>query len=587
MIEMRDRVKLYTEIYLPKQRGAAPAGILLDRTPYITQDETCPARVAALFDELWQDGYIVVRQAVRGRYQSEGVFILGAPLRHFQDPHATDEATDAWDTVDWLVHNIPGNNGRVALLGISYDAKLTIMAASDPHPAVVAVSAQASPIDQWLGDDFWRNGAFRLNYSFEHAAGLDLSKDQQPFEFDDADTFAWYLRLGSLQHVNQDYFHGRSGFWNDQVQHQTHDDYWQARNLAPYVSKIQVPVLNTGGWWDAEDRYGSLEIAKNLQAGGRGNPATLVMGPWTHGSWTNPRGGTGRTLGSLDFGSDTAAYWRTEVERPWLAHWVLNGPDPRLPEALTFRTGTNEWVRHESWPPQPQRESRALYLTCDGRIDSQLPSAPKCVRSYVSDPANPVPYLPRPIGPLYGGKAFGDAAYHSPWSAWEAQDQRFASDRPDTLLFSSAPLTATVVLTGEAQLTLHVATTGTDGDFIVKLLDLYPGTVPRDPQLGGYQLMLDHAVIAGRYLRSFSKGEPLTPGRVYELKFHFLGRDHAFLAGHRLAVQVQSTLFPVLARNPQKFVEDIFAARDSDYTAARIDVLFAPRAANVLLLPGS
>ena len=586
MIPMRDGVRLYTEIYHSKL-SKGPTGILLDRTPYITNDaaEPCPARFAALFDEVWEDGYILVRQAIRGRYRSEGTFVLGAPLLHFQDPRTTDEATDAWDTVAWLVKNISDSNGKVGLLGISYDAKLALMAASDPHPAVVAVSAQASPMDQWLGDDFWRNGAFRLNYSFEHAARLDLSRDEQPFPFDDADTFDWYLKLGSLKNINQNYFHGKSEFWNDQERHRTYDAYWRRRSLGPYLQKIHIPVLTTGGWWDAEDFYGSMEIAKALtRAGTDTSKFRLIVGPWTHGGWTNPKGVAGRSLARIDFGSDTAGYWRHEVERPWLAHWVLGKPDPKLPAALSFRTGANQWMRYDSWPPKPARGILKLFLSCDGTIRFRRPVDQACRKRYISDPADPVPYLPRPIGPLYGGENFGKA-YRSPWNDWEAQDQRFSTRRPDTLLFATTPLSGDVVLTGEAELVLYVATTGTDGDFIAKLLDIYPGIDASHPELGGYHLMLNHAVLTGHFLRTVERAEPLIPGHIYKLVFHFMGNDHAFLKGHRIAIQVQSTLFPVIARNPQTYVNDIFEAQAADYRAAEIDLVFDPQTSNALLIP--
>jgi putative CocE/NonD family hydrolase len=588
MIPMRDGVELQTEIYRPLQNHG-PAGVLLDRTPYMVtnSDEACPARVAALFDDVWEDGYILVRQAVRGRGRSGGVFVLGAPLRHSSDAKGTDEATDAWDTVDWLVKNVPDNNGKVGLVGISYDAKLAIMAASKPHPAVVAVSAQASPIDQWIGDDFWRNGVFRLNYTFEHAVRLDLSRAQQPFAFDNADTFEWYLDLGPLKNANDRYFRGKSEFWNELQNHERHDEYWQSRNLTDAVGKIHVPVLTTGGWWDAEDFYGSMQIARILDRSAQRSKFRLVVGPWTHGGWTNPLGAAGRSLGQIDFGSDTARYWRHEVERPWLAHWILGGPDPALPAALSFRTGANQWMRYDRWPPEPARGILTLYLTCEGVIRFDRPSDRPCRKSYVSDPANPVPYLPRPIGPLYGGANVGGNSYQSPWNAWEAQDQRFSTRRPDTLLFTTGPLSDDLAITGGAELTLDIATTGTDGDFIAKLLDIYPGVDPENPELGDYHLMLDHSVIAGRYLRSFTRPEPLVPGRVYELRFHFMDKDHTFKKGHRIAIQVQSSMFPLMARNPQTYVESVFAATQADFRPARIELIFGPTRTNRLRLPGN
>jgi putative CocE/NonD family hydrolase len=580
MIPMRDGVKLYTEVYRPKQ-ATAPTGILLDRTPYMTPSDTCSQSFAALFDDVWQDGYILVRQSVRGRNGSEGTFELGAPLRSGTSGTQTDEATDAWDTTAWLVQHVTGNNGRVGMVGASYDAKLALMAASDPHPALVAVSAQASPIDQWLGDDFWRSGAFRLNYCLEHAVRLDSPRDRYLVAFDDADTFDWYLKLGPLENVDKNYLHGQSPFWTDQERHSAYDEYWRTRNLAQAVQRVHVPVLTTGGWWDAEDFYGSMEIGKILNHRPAGEAGShLIVGPWTHGGWIIPAGTTGRSLGEINFGSDTAHFWRHEVERPWLAHWILGKTDPRLPPVLTFRTGANEWVKYNDWPPQPARGILNLYLSCDGTIRFDRPDSSSCRRSYVSDPANPVPYLPRPIGPIYGV-----AGYKSPWGSWQAQDQRFASQRPDVLLFKTAPLTEEVVLTGEAELKMSVTTTGTDGDFIVKLLDIFPGVDPENPKLGGYYLMLSHVIKGGRYLKDIAKPRPLVPGRIYPLSFHFDGNDHAYLKGHAIGIQIQSTLFPVIARNPQRYVSNIFEQTEADFQPAKVDVVFGATKENVLSIP--
>jgi putative CocE/NonD family hydrolase len=346
-----------------------------------------------------------------------------------------------------------------------------------------------------------------------------------------------------------------------------------------------VPVLSTAGWWDAEDFYGPLQISKGLDAGGGGGKATLVVGPWTHGGWNVPYSDAGRHIAALEFGADTGAFWREEVQRPWLAHFLLGKPAPDLPRALSFRTGVNQWMRYEAWPPKPAHGVQSLTLGCDGTIALAAPANAKpCRSSYISDPANPVPYLSRPFGPFYAGRGT-DRTYKSRWPSWEAEDQRFAANRPDTLLFATAPLTEAFVLTGEAELTLHVTTTGTDGDFIVKLLDIYPPTDAEHWQMAGYQLMLDHVVQPGRYLEGNAGPKKLQPGRVYEIKFRFAGNDHAFLPGHRIALQVQSTLFPVIARNPQTYVENIFEARDADFRPAKIEIVFGPGQANRLTLP--
>ncbi|MDB5365510.1 MAG: hydrolase CocE/NonD family protein [Rhodospirillales bacterium] len=581
MIPMRDGVRLHTEIYRRKDQTGSTA-ILMNRTPYGIDSATypCTPTLTTGLQPLRDDGYIVVFQDIRGRFKSEGSFEMLGPLRHLTDPKATDESTDAWDTVDWLVKNVPDNNGKVGVTGVSYGGWTSMMAGIDAHPAVAAVSPQASPIDTWIGDDFWRNGAFRLNYGFEYTGAMELSKTMEPFAFDETDSYAWYLKQGALKNFDTRIIGGRSRFWSEMMQHQTHDGYWSGRNFTRELRNVRVPVLSTAGWWDAEDFYGPLQISKGL-----GSNGTLVVGPWTHGSWNSAYAENKRGIAPLDFGADTGAYWRQEIQRSFLAHYLLGKPAPDLPRALSFRTGVNQWMRYDAWPPKPTQGVQSLALGCDGTIALNAPPATKpCRASYVSDPANPVPYLSRPFGPFYGGRGV-DKTYRSRWPSWEAQDQRFAANRPDTLLFTSPPLTEQFVLTGEAELTLHVTTTGTDGDFIVKLIDIYPPTDPEHWEMAGYQLMLDHVVQPGRYLEGNAAPKKMQPGRVYEVKFHFTGNDHAFLPGHRIALQVQSTLFPVIARNPQTYVDNIFEARDSDFRPAKIEIVFGPGQANRLALP--
>lgn len=581
MIPMRDGVRLYTEMYRPKDRHG-PFGILLVRTPYetIPAGDKCSPRIVPLFRGVRHDSFILVIQSIRGRFKSEGKFVLLPPPTRL-DNGQINQTTDAWDTVDWLVKHVPENNGKVALTGVSYDGWLALMAALAPNPHVVAVSTQGVRMDQWIGDDFWRRGALRLDYAFEYAAFMELSRELHPYQFDDEDVYDWFLRLGPIKNVNANYFHGRSEFWNNIEKHQVHDAFWQPRTPPSLLAAVRIPVMVTAGWWDAEDFYGSIHVFEGLTQGARapGN-VHLVVGPWTHGDWAHP---PGRELGVIDFDNDTATHWVQNVERPWLDHLVLGAPDPYLPVVMSFRTGSNQWMAYDRWPPRPRgSDDAAFILTCDGRLVRRKPNGASCDRSYVSDPANPIPYLPRPIGPI----DFGDKSYHSPWPDWEIQDQRFAANRPDTLLYATAPLQRSFTLTGQARLTLHVTTTGADGDFIVKLMDIYPGKVPGNRALGRYYLMLDHATLAGRYLHSLTRPQPLRPGHIYELHFYFVAGDHVFLKGHRIAIQIQSTLFPVLARNPQTFERNIFETKASDYRAARITLLSSPGKPNVLTLPG-
>jgi hypothetical protein len=584
MVPMRDGIRLYTEIFEPKNH-TGKMGVLLLRTPYeeIRPGRTCSQRLISMFTGYQDAPYIVVIQSVRGRYRSEGVFELLPPPASPGALPRTDQTTDAWDTVDWLVKHVPDGNGRVAMRGASYEAWLVLMAALNPHPAMVAGSVQASRMDQWIGDDFWRDGALRLDYAFEYAAFMELSPDLTPFDFSADDLFDWYVRLGPISRVNSAYFHRRSEFWNQLEVHRVHDAFWQSRTPASRLAQVRIPILVTAGWWDAEDFYGPLQVFKALSQGSASRPlAHLVVGPWTHGGWTHP---PGRELGGLDFGSDTATHWLEKVEQPWLAHWALGAPDPGLPRITSFQTGANRWRGYDDWPKAPAAPHLALQLTCDGGLSAAAPPPGPCRKRYIADPAAPVPYLPRPIGPIHPSRDYGDGVYRSPWSDWEIQDQRFASRRPDTVLFETKALPRAVALTGEAELTVHIATTGSDGDFIVKLMDIYPDFMPQQPTLGGRQLLLDHAVIAARYRDDVTRPKPLIPGHVYELKFRFNANDHVFLPGHRIAIQVQSSLFPVLARNPQTFRENLFTAGPEAYRPARVDLVFGPRTPNRLVLP--
>jgi uncharacterized protein len=581
MIAMRDGVQLHTEVYRRKDQNA-PTAIVMTRTPYGIDSPNfpCSPGLTTSFQSVRDDGYIIVLQDIRGRFKSEGAFEMIGPLHHRSDPKAIDESTDAWDTIDWLVKNVPGNNGKVAVTGVSYGGWTAMMAGIDAHPAVAAVSPQAAPLDIWIGDDFWRNGAFRLQYGFEYVGAMELSKTMEAFAFDETDSYAWYLKQGALKNFESRIIHGRSRFWTEMMQHQRYDSYWSGRNYRKALRDVRVPVLSTAGWWDAEDFYGAMQIGKELLSNG-----TLVVGPWTHGSWNAAYNATPTAIPPLEFGADTGAFWQQEIQRPFLAHYLLGKPKPDLPRALSFRTGVNEWKRYEAWPPKPAHGMQALTLGCDGTIAlGKAADAKPCRASYVSDPNNPIPYLSRPFGPFYAGRGT-DRAYKPRWGSWQAQDQRFAANRPDTLLFASAPLAEPFTLTGEGDLTLHITTTGTDGDFIVKLLDIYPATDSEHWEMAGFQLLLDHVVQPGRYLESTAKAKKMEPGRVYEVKFHLTGNDHTFRPGHRIALQVQSTLFPVLARNPQTFVENIFEAKDTDFRPAKIEIVFGPGRANILALP--
>ena len=578
MIPMRDGVRLHTEIYSPRD-SSEPLPFLFVRTPYGTADDAFGnSHQLATYEDTLADGYIFVIQDIRGRHDSEGDFVMLRPPRDRNDPNAVDESTDAWDTVAWLLNNVPGNNGRVGITGISYPGWLTEMAAIDPHPAVRAVSEQASIADMFLGDDFHHNGAFRLSYGFEYAAMLETSKKDYDFEFDESDTFTWYLSLGLLTNANARYFHDKIPTWNNFVAHPNYDEFWKRQSLLTYVGAPKVPNLNVAGWWDQEDFYGPLELYE-LQAKSDPNHRNfLVVGPWNHGGWAH---GDGRKLGPLVFASDTGLYFRRQIQGPWFAYWLKDKGKLPAARVQTFQTGSDRWISYDEWPPQ-NSVPRSLYLRENGGLafDAPSASAEDAFDSYVSDPSNPVPYRRRPILPTYQAPG---------WSTWLLEDQSFFEHRPDVLAWKSQPLAEDLAVAGDIVAHIFASTTGTDSDWIVKLIDAYPETDPSGRSMSGYELMIADDVFRGRFRNSFEKPEPLTPGEVEEYRIDLHTNNHVFLRGHRLMVQVQSTWFPLIDRNPQTFVPNIFLARVDDYRAAtqhiyrnqrypsRIDLPAAPR----------
>jgi putative CocE/NonD family hydrolase len=574
MIAMRDGVKLYTQVYAPKQSNE-PLPIILLRTPYGTGTLT-PSRVATSLAHLMADGYIFVLQDIRGRFKSEGSFVMLRQPRDRSDPKAPqiDESTDTYDTISWLLANAPGNNGRVGIAGTSYGAWLAVMGMLDPHPALKAVVPQASPADMWIGDDFHHNGAFRLSYGLEYAYRMESSKEVADASriIDRYDTYDWYLDLGPLSTVNRMYFHERIPTWNDFATHPDYDAFWKRQAFAPWLTRVTAPTLNVAGWWDQEDFYGPLKIYELLERHDTARENFLVVGPWNHGGWSS---GEGRRLGRVDFGSATAAHYREKVQAPFFAHYLKGKGAPPASEALTFRTGANEWVRHDAWPPTRQVTSRRLYFRGDRRLSFDPPAAAEDAGfdSYVSDPANPVPYRHRPIRLNVG------------WSTWQVEDQRFVHRRPDVLDWSTGPLETDVTVSGKIVANLFASTTGTDSDWIVKLIDVYPDRYVSDPEMGGYQLMIAGDVFRGRYRRGFEKPGPIVPGAVVKYEIGFPGNDHVFRAGHRIMVQVQSSWFPLIDRNPQRFVANIFLARDADFQSATQRVFRGGQRASHIALP--
>jgi putative CocE/NonD family hydrolase len=567
MVPMRDGVKLYTTVYVPKSiQGPLP--FILMRTPYGVEGGG-PRALQAYLKELADEGYIFAFQDIRGRYKSDGVFVMSRPPRNPQDANGIDETTDTHDTIDWLLKNVPDNNGRVGMLGISYPGWLTVMGALEPHPALKAVSPQASPADQFMGDDFHHNGAFRLSYGFEYVAMMETSKVNFSFKFDRHDTFEWYLRLGALSNANPRHFHGKLPTWNDFVAHPNYDQFWQKQASAPYLTRVTVPTLNVAGWFDQEDFYGPLKTYELLEKHDRKNQNFLVVGPWNHGGWS---GGPGDKLGRIAFDSPTGKYFREKVQAPWFAYHLKDKGPLNLPEALLFETGTNKWVRHESWPPEGA-VTRKLYFHTGGKLAFAPPRVGEesAFDSYVSDPAKPVPYRPRPVMPTYPGRD---------WQVWMVEDQRFTHERPDVFSYETEPLTEDVTVTGSLSAHLFGATSGTDCDWIVRLIDVYPEQYAKDPAMGGYQLLISGEPTRARFRKSFSEPEPVEPHAINEYTIDLHWSHHCFRKGHKIMVQVQSTWFPLIDRNPQKYVRNIFEAKDDDFQPAEQRVYRTPRFAS-------
>jgi putative CocE/NonD family hydrolase len=565
MIPMRDGVRLHTMILVPKVI-TEDLPIIMLRTPYgIAGGER-----SLNGNLLAQEGYIFAFQDLRGRYTSEGQFEMLRPMRDKKDPKAIDESTDAYDTVEWLLKNVPHNNGRVGMKGVSYPGWTTVMAMLDPHPALKAASPQASPADMFIGDDFHHGGAFRLSYAFEYATLMESSKERVDFTFDEPDTYSWYLKLGSLAHINEKYLHGAIPSWNNFATHPNWDAFWQRQAVAPYVDRPRVPTLNVAGWWDQEDFYGPIKIYELLEKRDSANLNYLVVGPWNHGGWG---GATGQKLGPIDFGSPTSRDFRATIEAPWFAYWLKGKGTLKLAEATTFEVGTNSWQNRESWPLKTNVAARRLYFHPMGMLSFDPPSTSSDggFDAYVSDPANPVPYRARPIHPTFTSG--------STWSRWLMDDQRFLTGRTDLVNWETAPLKDDIVVAGNVVAHLFASTSGSDADWVVKLIDVYPESEP-DSTLRGYELMVANDVLRGRFRKSYEKPEAILPNKMDEFSIDLHTQDYRFKKGHKIKVQVQSSWFPLIDRNPQTFVPNIFEAKDTDFKAATMKVFRTRNAAS-------
>jgi putative CocE/NonD family hydrolase len=563
MVPLRDGVKLKTYIVAPK-RQSGPLPFLLMRTPYGAVGST--RNFPGAYQFLAQEGYIFVFQDIRGRGESEGKYLMNRPFR--TDSTTTDEATDTYDSVDWLIAHVPGNNGRVGGLGISYPGWLATVQAMSGHPAVKAVSPQAPMTDTWMGDDFFHNGAFRMSYGVEYTYGMEV----ETFNVGVLDMYDWYRRLGVLSNVPR-LLGGSWTSWESFVAHPTYDAYWQARATQRHIKATPAAVLTVGGWYDQEDIFGPPATYAAFEQHDSLNHNRIVMGPWNHGGWYGP----GADLGQMLFGDSTGVWFRREVEAPFFGFYLKDKGPLNLPEALVFEGGSNQWKRHEAWPPKAA-ELRNLYFQSNGRLSFDAPTGQsEAYDEYVSDPAHPVPYRPRPIQVTYSRGSL--------WNSWQAMDQRFVEGRPDVLAWSTEPLTNDVVIAGDLSAELFASTTGTDADWVVKLIDVFPDTVAPRTHMGGYQHMVAGEILRGRYRSSFERAEAITRNRVLDYTIRIPPQAYRFQKGHRIMVQVQSTWFPLYDRNPQTFVPNIFAAKSSDYQQQTHRIWRTARYPSHLVLP--
>jgi putative CocE/NonD family hydrolase len=579
MVPMRDGTKLYTVIFMKK--GTTNGPILLSRTPYDAKgstDRTASLKVVdklpIMYKEFVEDGYIIVQQDIRGLHNSEGTFVMNRPIVGPLNNTGIDESTDAYDTIDWLVKNVPESNGKVGTIGSSYLGFLTLASEINPHPALKAAVPQSPMVDGWMGDDWFHNGAYRTG-------GFDFGLSQSTGKADagasvpvgTGDDYTRYLEAGSMADYARKYQIENVPFVQKLMQNPAYTEFWSGQAVDKWMAAhpLTVPTMLEVGQWDQEDSYGAPAVYKALKDKYEGSGLLhLVIGPWRHSGANH----YGYELGDLTFNGDTALQWRQDNLKPFLDHYLKGAPDPHTPAAYTYATGINKW---ESSPRWPMGTPTPIYLTANSGVSFDKPGA-SGHDDYVSDPARPVPYLPRPIT--------GDQ-----WKTWLVTDQRFVDGRTDVLTYTGAPLTKAVHIMGAPQVDLFAATTGTDSDWVVKLIDVYPNENPEGASQGskrdmsGFELPIGIEIFRGRYVDSFAQPHALTPGKVTEFKWNLPNVDHVFLPGHKIMVQVQSSLFPLYDRNPQSFVPNIFYAKAGDYRAARQSVFTGGNNASAVYLP--
>jgi len=555
-IRMRDGVKLFTSVYVPSDTSRKYP-IMMMRTPYSVAPYGPDNYRASLGPSpmFMEEGFIFVFQDVRGRNMSEGEFAwMRAHKPKKSSPSEADETTDTWDTIEWLIKNIPNNNGRVGMWGISYPGHYAAQALIDPHPALKAVSPQAPMDDNWLGDDMHHNGAFFLPHAFNFLSGFGRPRkgpEQQTgprFDHGAGDGYKFFLEMGSLANANPKYFKGEIKLWNEWMEHGDYDEYWQGQRVSKHLKKVTPAVMTVGGWFDAEDVQGPLSIYQAIE---KNNPKAwnvLVEGPWCHGCWSR---GEGERLGGVSFNSATSKFYRENIEFPFFMHFLKDKGEMKLPEAYVFETGSNVWKTYENWPPK-NVESKSLYLHANGKLSFEAPKdSGAAYDEYTSDPNKPAPFQSRiTIGMTY---------------EYMTDDQRFSASRTDVLVYQSEVLTEDVTVSGELLANLYASTSGTDSDFVVKLIDVFPER-KIDP-MDGYQMLVRGEPMRAKYRKNWSKPEPMKPNEVTHIPFAMPDINHTFKKGHRIMIHIQSSWFPLVDRNPQKFL-NIYQAKDEDFQKA-------------------
>ena len=571
-IEMRDGIKLFTAVYSPKDTTKTYP-IIMVRTPY-----TCSpygvenySRNISPNEQLAKEGNIFVFQDVRGKFMSEGEFVNMRPYIPNKKENEIDETTDTYDTIDWLIKNIKFNNGNVGIWGISYPGFYAAMSLIDSHPALKAVSPQAPIADWFIGDDMHHNGAFSLAMSFNFFKSFDQPRDSLTTKWKSIDPYSspdmynFFLKLGSVANVNKKYFNEKLPFWNSIVQHGTYDDFWQSRNNLPHFNNVKPASLIVGGWYDSEDLYGPLKIYQSIEEKNPVNKNYLVMGPWSHGGWSRS---DGSNFGDFKFPENTSEYYNRNIFTPFFNYYLKGEGTLNVPETVTYRTGSDEWISYDNYPPSEVVNTK-LYFSENQRLTWQAPTCNEIkFNEYVSDPNKPVPYTAR----FHDSQQMYNRTYMS-------EDQRFASSRPDVLVYETSELENDLIISGPITADLYVSTSGTDSDWLVKVIDVLPDDTKNQqgqnmPEMGGYQRLIRFEIMRGKFRKSMVTPEPFEPNKITQVKFNLNDIDHTFKKGHKVMIQIQSSFFPFFDRNPQKFI-DIYNAGDDDFQKATNRVYFS------------